>query len=174
VLIVPSLHWHCWLGIRKSIQFVEKLSCEVLAWLSVWSKVQMICIQSSWCHCHPVISCFIKIQNGLTFLVMAYPGYSEKRGMLFIQACTSHQAVWCGWMMVCSCETNHTFCIADSVVYLHTGSVVCVSDVRMPHMLCRIMLWHVYTYSQVAGSWWHSVAHVSPYCTRCYNCPVEG
>jgi len=23
--------------------------------------VQMICIWSSWCHCHPIISCFIKI-----------------------------------------------------------------------------------------------------------------
>jgi len=37
-----------------------------LAWLSVWSKVQMICISSSWCHCHPTISCFTKIQTGLT------------------------------------------------------------------------------------------------------------
>jgi len=35
------------------------LSDEVLAWLSVWSKVQMICKLFSWCHyCH-IISCFI-------------------------------------------------------------------------------------------------------------------
>ena len=31
------------------------------------SEVQMICIWFSWCHCHPVISCFSKIQNGLSF-----------------------------------------------------------------------------------------------------------
>jgi len=31
----------------------------MLAWLSVWSEVQMIYIRSSWCHCHPVIFCFI-------------------------------------------------------------------------------------------------------------------
>jgi len=31
----------------------KKLTDGVLAWLSVWSVVQMICIQSSWCHCHP-------------------------------------------------------------------------------------------------------------------------
>ena len=48
--------------------FVEHLACkrlsdEVLAWLSVWSEVQMICIWSSWWHCHPVISCFMKIQH---------------------------------------------------------------------------------------------------------------
>jgi len=45
----------------------KKLSGGVLAWLSVWSEVQMICIWSSWCHCHPVISCSGKIQNGLPF-----------------------------------------------------------------------------------------------------------
>jgi len=39
----------------------------VLAWLCVWSEVQTICIWSSWCHCHPIISCSSKIQNGLPF-----------------------------------------------------------------------------------------------------------
>jgi len=57
------------LGARKS-EIVEG-EVEVLAWLSVWSEVQMICIWSSWCHCHPIISCFIKIQTVLTFLVPA-------------------------------------------------------------------------------------------------------
>ena len=42
----------------------NKLSNEVLAWLSVWSRVQMICISSRH-HCHSIISCFIKIQIGL-------------------------------------------------------------------------------------------------------------
>jgi len=36
-----------------------------------WSEVQMICIWSRWCHCHTIISCFIKIQNGSVFLVPA-------------------------------------------------------------------------------------------------------
>ena len=34
----------------------KKLSDEVLVWLSVWSKVQVIFMWSSWCHCHPIIS----------------------------------------------------------------------------------------------------------------------
>jgi len=51
------------------------------AWLSVWSEVQMICIWCSWRHCHPIISCFIKIQTRLTFLVPAYLArLSWKRG----------------------------------------------------------------------------------------------
>jgi len=76
---VSSVLWHYWLGIRKSIRPVKKLNYEVLAWLSVCSKVQMICIWSSLCHCQPIISFFIKIQIGLTFLVPAYPGCHGKR-----------------------------------------------------------------------------------------------
>jgi len=58
----------------------KKLSDEVLVWLSVWSEVQMVCTWSSWCHCHPVISCFIQIQNASSFLVPSYPGCPGKRG----------------------------------------------------------------------------------------------
>ena len=47
---LPSVLWHCWLGVRKSIQPVKKSD-----------EVQIICIWSSWCNCHPIISCFIKI-----------------------------------------------------------------------------------------------------------------
>jgi len=43
--------WHCWLGIRKSILPLK--NDELLVWLSVWSEVQIVCIWSSWCHCHP-------------------------------------------------------------------------------------------------------------------------
>ena len=47
----PSVLWCCWLGSRKGIQPVKKLSSGVLAWLSVWNEVQT-CIRPSWCHCH--------------------------------------------------------------------------------------------------------------------------
>jgi len=49
-----------------------------VASLSFWSEVQVICVWSCWCHCHLIISCFIKIQIGWTFLVPAYPGWSGK------------------------------------------------------------------------------------------------
>jgi len=60
---------------------LQKMRDEVLPWLSVWSEVQMICIWSSWCHCHHIISCFIKIRTGLTFLVLAYPGFHRKEAV---------------------------------------------------------------------------------------------
>jgi len=69
---------HGCLGVRNSIRPVTKLSDEVLA---VRSEVHMICTWSRWCHCHPIISCFIKIQIGLAFLVpasAAYPGCPGK------------------------------------------------------------------------------------------------
>ena len=71
--------WCCWLGSRKGIRPVKKLSGGVLAWLSVWREVQMICIWSSWCHCHPVISCSSKIQNGLPFWCRLTQVVLEKR-----------------------------------------------------------------------------------------------
>ena len=48
---MPSVLWRCWLGGRKGIRPVKKLSGGVLAWLSVWSEV-LTCICPSWCHCH--------------------------------------------------------------------------------------------------------------------------
>ena len=75
----PSALWHCWLGVRKSIRPIKKFSDWVRAWLSVWSVLQMICIWSSWCHCHPIISCFSKIQNGLPFWCRLTQVVLEKR-----------------------------------------------------------------------------------------------
>jgi len=48
IVHVPSVLWCCWLGGRKGIRPVKKLSGGVLAWLSVWSEVQT-CMWPSWC-----------------------------------------------------------------------------------------------------------------------------
>jgi len=73
-----SVLWHCWLGGRKGIRPV-KLSGEVLAWLPIWSEMQMICIWSSRCHWRPIISCSSKIQNGLLFWCRPTQVVLEKR-----------------------------------------------------------------------------------------------
>ena len=57
-IAVPSVLWRCWLGGRKGIRPVKKLSGGVL-WLSVWSKVQT-CIWPSWCHCHSLSLASVK------------------------------------------------------------------------------------------------------------------
>jgi len=51
----------------------KKLSDELLAWfICSLGDVQMIC------HCRLIISYFIEIQIGLTFLVPSYPGCPGK------------------------------------------------------------------------------------------------
>jgi len=53
------------------------MSGGVLAWLSVWSKVQMAQLMPL-----PLtVSCFSKIQIGFIFLVLAHPG-SPGKGLL--------------------------------------------------------------------------------------------
>ena len=64
---MPLVLWHCWLGSRKGIWPVKKLErCGVLAWLSVWSEVQ-ICLWPSLCHCHSLSLASVKSRLALLF-----------------------------------------------------------------------------------------------------------
>ena len=68
----PSVQWRCWLGVRKSIWPVK------IEW---WGASMVICLEWAANDTHgpadgtdsPIISCFIKIQTGLTLLLPAYP-----------------------------------------------------------------------------------------------------
>jgi len=75
---MPSVLGHCWLGVRKSIRPV-KTSDEVLAWSSVWSEMQMILHTVQLMPLPPIVSCFIKIQNGFTFWCRLTQAVLEKR-----------------------------------------------------------------------------------------------
>jgi len=102
-------------GLQEEHPAHNKLSDEVLAWLSVWSKVKMTCIWSNWCHCYPIISYFIKIQTGLTFLVLAYTGYPETKTIKRVSVCplydfwnkTNDISGWCSTAFDLMCTDNH-------------------------------------------------------------------
>jgi len=81
----------------------KKLSDEVLEWLSVWSELQMICIWSSWCRCHPIISCFIKIHISLTILVPAYPGCPGKEAIKWVSLCLVRRSYGVRGVINCLC-----------------------------------------------------------------------
>ena len=88
----------------------KKLNGGVLAWLSVWSKVQT-CIRPSWCHMAQLMplpltaSCFSKIQIGFTFLVPAQPG-SPGKGPLNV----------CAYSLQCLITTYYySYSIADGI-----------------------------------------------------------
>jgi len=72
-ILLPSLFWHWWLGIKKGMWPIKN-------WVMRCWHGYLICIWSSWCHCHPTISCFIKIQIGLSFPVPVYRGCPGNRG----------------------------------------------------------------------------------------------
>ena len=74
---MPSVLWHCWLGGRKGIRPVKKLSGGVLAWLSVWNEVQT-CIRHSWCHCRSLSLASVKSRLVLPFWYRLTRVVSEK------------------------------------------------------------------------------------------------
>ena len=73
-----------WLVGQEEHPACKKLSDEVLEWITVRAGCSWFAIRSSWCHCHLIISCFIHIPNGLTFLVPAYPGCPEKEAAKWV------------------------------------------------------------------------------------------
>jgi len=90
--ILPSVLWHCWLGVRKRTWLVKNWSDEMLAWLML-AWLSDICLKqhasdlSSWCHGHPIIYCFIRIQIGLSALLAACPGCPGKEAVRQVSVC---------------------------------------------------------------------------------------
>jgi len=58
----------------------KKLSGEVLAWLSVWSKVQT-CVIAQLMPLPLTVSCFSRIQIDFAVLVPAHPGSTGQRAV---------------------------------------------------------------------------------------------
>jgi len=76
--------WHCWLGVRKSIRPVNN-------WVW-WGVGVVICLERGANDLHmvqlmplpPIVSCFIKIQTGLTFLSPAYQGCPGEKAVNWV------------------------------------------------------------------------------------------
>jgi len=103
--LLPSVLWHGWLGGRKGIRRVKKLSGGVLAWLSVWSEVQT-CLQwavASWCHCHSLYLASVKSRLVLPFwyqLARVVPEKGPLNGCVCVCVCIQ--------INVCMCIFIHT------------------------------------------------------------------
>jgi len=84
--VVPSVFWHCWLGVRKSIQPVK------IEW---WGTGVVICLECGANDLHmvqlmplpPIISCFSKIQNGLPFWCWLTQVVLEKKAVKRMYVC---------------------------------------------------------------------------------------
>jgi len=73
-------------GRQEGHPALKKLSGEVLAWLSVWSKVQT-CM---WLPLPLTVSCFSEIQIGFTFLVPAHLSNLRKKAIKRVCVVISH------------------------------------------------------------------------------------
>jgi len=86
VIQVPSVLWHCWLGSRKGIPPVKKLE-----W---WGAGVVNCLEQCadlhMAQLMPLpltVSCFTKIEIGLTFLVPAHLGSPGQRAVKRVCVC---------------------------------------------------------------------------------------
>ena len=88
---LASVLWHCWLGDRKGIWPVKKLSGGVLVWLSVWSEVQT-CIWPSGFHCHSLSLAPVKSRLVLPFwyrLTRVVPDRGPLNGCVCVCVCVT-------------------------------------------------------------------------------------
>ena len=96
IMLLCYVLWHCWLVIRNSIWLVKT------KW---WGAGVVICLEQGANDLHmvhlmplpPIISCFIKIHNGFTFLVLAYPGCAGKQAVKQFFKITAARCEWWKW-----------------------------------------------------------------------------
>ena len=95
----------------------------MLACLSAWSEVQMICI----CHCHPIISCFIKIQNGLPFWWCLIPVIVENRPL-------NRLLLWLSLFNLVAWVSHFTASMSST-------HILCSGTLRSGWMECSVPAW---------------------------------
>ena len=110
ILLLPSVLWHCWLGGRKGIQPVKT---------ELWGAGMVICLERG-ADLHTAqlmplpltVSCFTKIQIGVTFLVPAHSGSPGKKAVKRVCVC---MCVWLhswnlgqtGWLRMSRVNPKH-------------------------------------------------------------------
>jgi len=95
-----------------------KLRDEVFVWLSVWSKVQIVCICFSWCHCHPKTPSSLasfKSRLVLPFWYRLTQVVLEKRQL---NMCSSGLQC-CNWSAVLVMQCGQVQQAIDTCVYLN-------------------------------------------------------
>ena len=87
-VLMPSVLWHCWLGDRKGIRPVKKLSGGVLVWLSVvFLELGADLIIAQLIPLPLSVYCFSRIQIGFTLLIPAHPDSPGIRSIKWVCVC---------------------------------------------------------------------------------------
>jgi len=81
----------------------------MMRWCGYLTAAKCKYIWSSWCHCHPIISCFIKLKSRMVYLSgTVLPRLSWKRGRE-IAVCLS---IMCSASTVCIVYYGNDVCLA--------------------------------------------------------------
>ena len=94
----------------------KKLSGWLLAWLSVWSKVQA-CIWPSWCHCHSLSLASVKSRLVLPFcyrLTRVVPEKGPLNGCVCVCVCVFYMP-WCAMLTGAFVVMSDILCTRRSV-----------------------------------------------------------
>jgi len=122
-LLLPFSVLTLLVGCQEQHPACKNVSDELLEWLSVWNKVQMVCIWSGWCNFHPIIFCFVKIQIGLTLFMPAYPGCPGKEA---VKQVSNKVSLSTTSFSFCFTRINATAVsiIADMLMYCYTHTTI--------------------------------------------------
>ena len=168
--------WRCWLGGRKGIWPVSKLSGGVLAWLSVWSEVQT-CIWPSWCHCHSLSLASVKSRLILPFwyrLTLVVPHKGPLNGcvcvvyerhciccVFFFRKQNIRSLFWSHLRQLDSEQVNLEVCISISVInywlYFWTSRLPQMSEYTLSMFsVCKVqMINSVVQKGKMCNAKWH-------------------
>ena len=133
---LPSVLWHCWLGIRKGIRPVKNWL--VGCWCGYLSGVRCRLADVHMAQLMPLpltVSCFSKIQIGFTFLVPAHPGSHRKRAVKRVCLLLAVRAeglgvqvgVWC-WPADVDGVSTEVQCTQDEKVCLLCWQIWSIID----------------------------------------------
>ena len=127
---LPSVLWCCWFGSRKGIRPVK--NWVVGCWRGYLSGARCRLACGQLMPLPLTVSCFSKIQIGLTFLVLAHPGSPGQRAVKRVCVCIVPDkgplnvcVCACVCVCVCACVCVTSNALQHSIVWHRNSSISC-------------------------------------------------
>jgi len=148
----PSAIWYC--TVEHQQQHPACKNCVIRCWCGyLWSKLQIICIGSSWCHCHLIIYSFIKCRTA--YLPGAsLPTGPGKEAIMLVSVCILSNALY----NICYRTNLAVDQVTFQKVHWHLIFIdarKCQSALTTLVSLSIVMCWWVFVinYIHISGVW---------------------
>jgi len=168
----PVGHLLTYQDVLAAFKALILLSADVLLWLSVWSEVQIVCIWSSWCHCHPQTPLSLvsfKSGVGLPRLFWKRGRCSSSSVSTFWKLTSFGSVVNRPALLCCFCYFGATW--KTSVTALIAGAGCATPG----HVTATITLYLVDIQPQIlVGRCWSGILHAGNSWCKCFRLPLRG